>query len=49
MKPLFNSLLVVVAVAAFPAFAQTTSTGSGQAYPAKPLRIIVPFPRGRHQ
>ena len=26
------------------AVAQTTSTRSGQAYPAKPIRVIVPFP-----
>ena len=26
--------------------AQTTSTGSGQAYPAKPIRFIVGFPPG---
>jgi tripartite-type tricarboxylate transporter receptor subunit TctC len=29
-----------------PAVAQTASTGSGQGYPAKPIRMIVPFPAG---
>jgi len=28
------------------AFAQGTSTSSGQAYPARPIRVIVPFPAG---
>ena len=37
------ALLVVVAL---PASAQTASTGSGQAYPVKPIRIIIPFPIG---
>jgi tripartite-type tricarboxylate transporter receptor subunit TctC len=27
-----------------PAWSQATSTGSAQAYPAKPVRVIVPFP-----
>src|SRR5688572_33139819 len=26
--------------------AQSTSTGSGQAWPAKPIRMIIPFPPG---
>jgi tripartite-type tricarboxylate transporter receptor subunit TctC len=37
---------VVAAMLATPALAQTTSTGSGQAYPAKPVRIIVPYAAG---
>ena len=28
------------------ATAQTPSTGSGQAYPAKPVRVVVPWPPG---
>ena len=31
---------------ASPAVAQTASTSSGQAYPARPVRVIVPFPPG---
>ena len=41
--------IAVIAVAGMPCAhvqAQTASTGSGQAWPAKPLRLIVPFPAG---
>ncbi len=31
---------------AAPVFAQPASTGSGQAYPAKPIRVVVPYPPG---
>ncbi|MGZ5126801.1 MAG: tripartite tricarboxylate transporter substrate binding protein, partial [Burkholderiales bacterium] len=27
-------------------WAQSTSTGSGHGYPAKPVRYVVPFPAG---
>jgi tripartite-type tricarboxylate transporter receptor subunit TctC len=36
----------VILVGALPAHAQTATTGAGQAYPAKTVRIIVPFAPG---
>jgi tripartite-type tricarboxylate transporter receptor subunit TctC len=46
----YTRLVVIVIAALFSVpgivAAQTTSTSSGQAYPSKPLRIIVPFPPG---
>jgi len=44
----FRHLLLIGCAALLPSFAlaQATSTGSGQAYPAKPLRMIIPFPPG---
>jgi tripartite-type tricarboxylate transporter receptor subunit TctC len=53
MKPLRNGLACGCGVAAMllPLMvqAQTPSTNSGQAYPAKPLRLITPFPTGGSQ
>jgi tripartite-type tricarboxylate transporter receptor subunit TctC len=40
------SLFAVMMVATVAVQAQTASTGSGQAYPQKSIRIIVPFPAG---
>ena len=45
MLPLFAG--AIVALAYLPAYAQfTPSTGSGQAYPAKPVRLVVPSAPG---
>ena len=47
MKVLFRIAFVfAAAVAQAPVIAQPTSTGSGQAYPAKAVRMIVGFPAG---
>jgi tripartite-type tricarboxylate transporter receptor subunit TctC len=44
---MLNALSIfALAVAAAPAAAQPASTGSGQAFPAKPVRIVVGFPAG---
>jgi tripartite-type tricarboxylate transporter receptor subunit TctC len=40
------ALVGTLLLSAAPAVAQTTSTGSGQAYPAKAVRVIVPFSPG---
>ena len=38
--------IAALTLAALPAAAQLPSTGSGQAYPAKTVRVIVPYPPG---
>jgi tripartite-type tricarboxylate transporter receptor subunit TctC len=43
---LWTAAAIALVVTAGAAQAQTASTGSGQAFPSKPLRIIVPFPAG---
>ena len=44
----FRHLLLLACAVLLPslALAQATSTSSGQAYPAKPIRMIIPFPPG---
>jgi tripartite-type tricarboxylate transporter receptor subunit TctC len=39
-------LIIITALAAAPALAQTASTGSGQAYPSRSVRVIVPYAPG---
>ena len=41
-----GALITLACCVAVPALAQTASTGSGQAYPSKAIRIIAPFPAG---
>ncbi len=45
---LFTLLVALIAAGGLsgPADAQPASTGSGQAYPTRPIRFIVPFPAG---
>lgn len=44
--PILRGLLAVLLLTAAAAQAQTASTGSGQAYPSKSVRIVVPFAAG---
>lgn len=45
VRAIVGALFLAGAMVA-PLCAQTTSTGSGQAYPVKPVRLILPFPPG---
>jgi tripartite-type tricarboxylate transporter receptor subunit TctC len=38
--------LALASAFATPAFAQATSTGSGQAWPSRAIKLIIPFPAG---
>ena len=46
MKALVGIVAFALAAAVGGAFAQGPSTGSGQAYPAKAIRVVVPYPPG---
>ncbi|MGH8632704.1 MAG: Bug family tripartite tricarboxylate transporter substrate binding protein, partial [Burkholderiales bacterium] len=46
MKALAGVLAFALAAAVGGAFAQGPLTGSGQAYPAKAIRVVVPYPPG---
>jgi tripartite-type tricarboxylate transporter receptor subunit TctC len=47
MLPMKIVCCTAVLCVTLPTAAQTTATGSGQAYPAKGVRIVVPFATGR--
>ena len=46
LRQLAGVLSAATALVSAPVFAQATSTSSGQTWPEKPVRIIVPFPAG---
>ena len=46
MSMLRATLAAILSMFACTATAQTASTSSGQGYPAKPVRMVVPWPPG---
>src|SRR5687767_13254647 len=45
-RALVYSVAAAVWLCSAASWGQTTSTGSGQAFPTKPVRYVIPFPAG---
>lgn len=46
IRTIWPAVVAILGTGALPAQAQTASTSSGQAWPTKAIRVIVPFPSG---
>ncbi|MBS0435963.1 MAG: tripartite tricarboxylate transporter substrate binding protein, partial [Proteobacteria bacterium] len=45
-RHLLGATAAAATTLALPAFAQAASTSSGQAWPARPIKLLAPFPPG---